>query len=534
MNKQKVSTFIRQLCAEWNRPDSTGVSVAIISEGELIFAHGVGSANLEHQIPITPETIFDIGSASKQFTAFAIAMLIGDKQIAMDDNIRDYLPDIPDLGYPITVRHLIHHTSGLRNHSPLLRFAQTDYTIQDVRRLVQYQTQFEFRPGDQFEYNNTGYGLLAALVEQITEQPFSSWTKSHIFDPLHMKNTLVNDDYTQIIRNVAQGYSPDHANGYKKDMQASPVGPGGVFSNVLDLTRWIENLGSGKVGGPQVLDQIQEQGVLNNGETLPYAFGLFTGKIHDIPMIEHGGEARGFRSAISYLPTKKTGVVILANSSDCDVWGLVRNIYDGVVFNRQPSVSPPPENDSTPLTAHPDPQIYDAYDGKYLIEPGHIVAITKEHDRLYWKLPGGPRFELTPTSDTEFLDQDGDPVAFLRERSGACSQMSLIWDGKETLAQRLPKYDERDLACYTGQYYCQDVDQVFTIALSTNQLVAKNLEHGEIVLEPCENDQFGADPWWFRQIDFIRKQKTISGFHMTAFGFRAKSRLTFQKIHVED
>ena len=334
MNQNEVSLFIKQQCDKLYKPDSPGIAVAVVSNGELLCSHAAGSANIEHGILITPHTIFDIGSAAKQFTAFAIAILVHEDKISLEDDIREHLSFVPDFGEPIRIRHLIYHTSGLHNHFPLFRFAQHCYTIKDVHRLVQNQTKLEFSPGERFAYNNTGYSLLTSIIEQVTGQSFPHWMKSRIFDQLDMKNTLVNDNYMQIIRDCAQAYSPDHAYGYIKDMQAYPIGSGAVFSNILDLAKWIGNLGTGKVGGTDVIESIQEQGKLNDGDTIPYAFGLFKGDIYGAPLIEHGGEARGFGSAISFLPIQKTGIVVLANSSEFDVWGMVRSFYNNIIFQQ--------------------------------------------------------------------------------------------------------------------------------------------------------------------------------------------------------
>src|SRR4051794_10174074 len=201
---------IDRLFKAWHHPDTPGAAVVVIKDGNVFYQNGYGCADLAHGIPITSETVFDVASVSKQFTGLAVAMLIAERRLSLDDDIRAHLPKLPDFGKPITIRHLLHHTSGLRDWSPTLALAgagwSDPFTIDDILRMLSRQRELEFDPGATSLYSNTGYNLLAEIVAKITGQSFRSWTDENIFKPLGMRHTHFCDDPTEIIWNQAACY----------------------------------------------------------------------------------------------------------------------------------------------------------------------------------------------------------------------------------------------------------------------------------------------------------------------------------------
>ncbi|MHC4192499.1 MAG: serine hydrolase domain-containing protein, partial [Planctomycetota bacterium] len=286
-----LSAKTDELFVKWDRPDSPGAALAIVKDGSVVYKRGYGSANLEYDIAIDPTSVFDIKSASKQFTAFAIAMLVHEGKLSLDDDIRKHLPEVPDFGETITVRHLIHHTSGLRCYTALYRLAGWSSlfrTNDDILEMYKHQKELNFSPGDEYTYCSTGYTLLAEIVEHVTGLSFREYTEMNIFKPLGMTKSHFHDDLEMIIKNRACGYEPtDRGFGQKMKIHTT-VGQSNLFTTVEDLAKWVLNFESGRVGGPAVIEQMHQRGVLNNRKTLRYAFGQVFDEYRGLKIVRHG------------------------------------------------------------------------------------------------------------------------------------------------------------------------------------------------------------------------------------------------------
>ena len=324
---------VDRLFAQWARLDSPGAALAVIRNGEVAYKRGYGAANLEYDIRITPSTVFDIASVSKQFGAMAIATLAQEGKLALDDDIRRHLPDVPDFGSTITVRHLVHHISGLRDwvQSFVIAGVGMDDVIsfRHILKMVRRQRALNFEPGAEYLFSNTGYNLLAEIVERVTGQSFREWTAANIFDPLGMTSTHFHDDHEMIVKARAYSYTPDEHGGFKNAANnLTALASSSLHTTVEDLAKWIFNFDHGRVGGPAVLEQMHQQGVLNSGERIAYAFGQSIGEYRGLRTVDHGGSWRGFRSTLLRFPEQRFAVVILANLSACEPAGIARRIAD--------------------------------------------------------------------------------------------------------------------------------------------------------------------------------------------------------------
>ena len=309
---------VDQLFAEWNRLDSPGAALAVTRDGEIVYKRGYGLANLEYDIPITPTTIFDIASVSKQFAAFVIATLAHDGKLSLDDDIRTYLPDVPDFGHTITIWHLLHHTSGLRDWVQSLVIAgvamEDVISFKHILKMVRQQKALNFEPGAAYSYSNTGYNLLAEIVERVTGDSFREWTDANIFKPLAMANSHFHDDHQMILKNRAYSYQASENGGFKHAVNnTTALGSSSLFSTVEDLATWILNFDNTQIGEQTVIEQMHQRGMLNNGEQISYAFGLNIGDYRGLKTVGHSGSWRGFRSHLMRFPDQKFGVVILCN-----------------------------------------------------------------------------------------------------------------------------------------------------------------------------------------------------------------------------
>src|SRR5688572_13710077 len=235
-------------------PNGPGCAVAVYQNAKVLLAKGYGSANLEYGVPITPSTPFIVGSVAKQFTAAAIALLVEEKRIALTDDVRKYVPELPDYGTPITIDHLVHHTSGLRDWWELVTLAglrnDDTYAVQDVLDMTARQRGLNFPPGEQYLYSNTGYMMLGLVVHRVTGRTLRQFADERIFKPLGMTATHFHDDHTEIAPGRAAAYSPVTGGRYRINIWNNDlVGQGGVMTTVLDLAKWDENFYTGKVGG---------------------------------------------------------------------------------------------------------------------------------------------------------------------------------------------------------------------------------------------------------------------------------------------
>ena len=315
---ETLEAKVDQLFTEWNRSDSPGAALAVTRDGEIIYKQGYGTANLEYDIPITTGTIFDIASVSKQFAGFAIATLLHEGKLSLDDDIRMYLPDVPDFGNRITIRHLLHHTSGLRDWVQSLVIAgdmmDDVISFKHILKMARHQKTLNFEPGTEFLYSNTGYNLLAEIVEKVTGDSFREWTDTHIFKPLAMTNTHFHDDHEMILKHRAYSYQTVENDRFKHAVNnTTALGSSSLYSTVEDLAKWILNFDDVRIGGQTVVEQMHQRGVLNNGEQINYAFGLNIGEYRTLRTVGHSGSWRGFRSHLMRFPDQKFGVVILCN-----------------------------------------------------------------------------------------------------------------------------------------------------------------------------------------------------------------------------
>ena len=314
---QSVGDRIDALFAPWDRSDSPGAAIVITRGDSVFYARGYGVAQLEYGIPITPSTVFMVASVSKQFTAYSIALLSLQNILDLDAPVQKYVPELYDYPLPITVRQLIYHTSGLRDEFGLLAMAgyrmDDVITKDDILRLLYRQRHLNFEPGTEYMYSNSGYTLLAEIVERVTGQSFRQWTHDHLFVPLGMDDSHFRDDHTTVIPNVAQGYITAGGSFKMQLVNYASVGASGLYTTPLDLAHWLNNLNHGSIGGQAARLLVHERGVLSNGDTLRYAFGIIFDQFRGTRRIGHSGSHRGFRTWVGRFVDHDLGVIILSN-----------------------------------------------------------------------------------------------------------------------------------------------------------------------------------------------------------------------------
>lgn len=525
----KINARVDSLFAEWNKPGKPGAAVGVVHQGKLVYAKGFGDSDLETGARNGPETIFHIASVSKEFTAFAIVLLSQEGKLSLDDDIRKYLPEVPDFGKTITIRHLIHHTSGLRDQWNLLAMAgwQLDDVItkEHVFNLVKRQKELNFEPGSAYSYCNTGYTLLAEIVSRISKQPFSEFMQINVFKPLGMKNTLFYDDYERIVKGRAYSFhkSDKAAEGYKKSVLSySNVGATSLFTTVTDLSRWIDNFSTHKVGNEATMTQMLEKGRLTKGDTLPYAFALIHGKLKGLSYYGHNGADAGFRSFLSYFPKEDYGFIVLSNQAEFDPQKKgfeVANLYLSSQFKEDKTVKVVvPSTSNTNFKF--DSTLFKKYEGSYELAeaPGFILSFRRDGARYFAQATGQGENEIFASSDsTFFLKVVEASVVFHKSKEGEVSKITLRQNG-EHVGNRVKagvKHDNNP-EVLVGKYYSPELETIYSITLKEEKLKLVNVHHGEVDLKVVSKDRWAA-PWWFVQnVDIARDESgKVTGLRMS-------------------
>ena len=344
--------------AAWNTRDSPGCALGVYQNGRIAYERGYGMASLEHEVPITPETVFYVGSLSKQFTAAAAALAIQQGRLSADDKIRKYLPELPAYADGITVRHLVHHTSGLRDYNTLLSIAgrrgDEAFDNPTVLRITARQKKLNFEPGAEYLYSNTGYTLLALIVERATGVPFAEYANTRIFKPLGMSVTHYHTDETRLVKWRALAYEGSGSAFALDTPNNERAGAGGVFTNVRDLVRWDENFYDARVGGADLIKQLQVPGSLNGGRSLTYAWGLQIGTYRGLAIVEHGGSLGGYRAHLLRFPQQHVSVAILCNLGSISPGIQARQVADAVIGAAFTDPAPTPRASAGAAGGRPD------------------------------------------------------------------------------------------------------------------------------------------------------------------------------------
>lgn len=325
---------IDAIFAQWDRPDSPGCVVGVYQDGQIVYSSGYGMANLDWGIPIEPSTVFYVGSVSKQFVATSIAILDRGGALSLDDDIRDHLPELPEYSTTVTIRHLVHHTGGMRD----LYRAQLESGLDVFTPLSEHEAvevlsnmPLDFQPGEQFSYSNGGYFLLAQIVERVSGMSFNEFTRANIFEPLGMGDSHFHDDPGHVIQGRAMSYEVDEESGEVRQNYISTfnrVGPGGLYTTVGDLVKWDQNFYESRVGGPGFTEYMLTRGELNSGEAIPYAFALMHMDYRGQKVVDHSGGMMGFRADLVRFPDHHFSVSVLCNSSNINPSELTRRVAD--------------------------------------------------------------------------------------------------------------------------------------------------------------------------------------------------------------
>lgn len=332
MNSQMIKE-INRLFAEYDRGRKPGYAVSILRSGRTVFSKGYGLASLEHGAPITPKTIFDVGSTSKQFVGMCISILEMRKKLSLEDDVRKFFPEMRHRELPVRIRHLLCHTSGVRDYLALMELAglryENEYPDEQILGMITRQRALNFNPGEEFLYSNSGYLLLGEIVRRVSGETLGEFAKRNIFEPLGMRSTYFHDDFTRVVPGKATGYSVAEGTCSLSMSLFDVVGDGGVCTNLEDLARWDANFYANRLhGGRDLLRKMTEPGTLNDGRRLEYARGLFLSEYRGLKVVSHGGAWMGYRAEVMRFPEVRTTIVCLSNFAQAKPTFLARRIAD--------------------------------------------------------------------------------------------------------------------------------------------------------------------------------------------------------------
>ncbi len=472
-----------------------GCAVAAVDSTRTVVSQGFGMASLEHGLTITPTTAFYAASVSKQFTAFAVALLARQGKLALDDDVRKWLPEVPQFGNTITVRHQIHHTSGLRDYFGLLGMtgwpSDGPITERQFLDLVGRQKALNFEPGARHLYSNTGYVLLAILVKRVSGQSLREFADAHIFAPLGMTNSQFRDDHTMLIRNRALADGSPRSGEWRLNVPGfDVVGDGGLYTTVEDLARWARNFDNRIVGDSALATLTVTRGQLNGGSVIPYAFGLVNNNFRGQPTIEHGGAYGGYRAHLMRFPRLHFTVVMLCNAASANAANLSQRVATALLGERLPAVSP-----VTSSTAPAEPVVSLTRQQVAPFAGPYWSAGTEQLRRLELRdsvlsLAGGAA--LMPLADQRFRSLAGVTYVFSRQAKGVVQLEETLPSGERITYTRmlLAKTDTATLASYTGDYYSDEIAHTWRIEAKNGRLQLSVRGSGEIVLDPVFADAF--------------------------------------------
>jgi CubicO group peptidase (beta-lactamase class C family) len=485
-------------------------------------------ANLEYSIPITSQTIFKMGSVSKQFTGFAIALLVQEGKVNLDDDIRKYLPWFPDMKQKITIRQILTHTSGIRDHDQLLDIAgvtrEDVITQKKLIRILSMQKTLNFEPGEQNLYSNSGFTLAAEIVSAVTRKSFRAFTDSAIFKPLGMSNTHFQDDYTEIIPDLASSYEAVNKEHYKNSIHnSSAVGSEGLVTNIEDLSKWVMNLYNPKDWSRAAINLLTHSEKLNNGTDIHYGLGIMIGGYNGARRYFHTGITGGYRNSIAVFPDKKLGVIYLANNGDFGT--LMKSVQLEGLFIKNDIAAKPGNQAST--KSENDAVIVDTvavkpYLGSYVSENGDTFSLVLENKKLYQKT----RFQqfsekylfIRTTRDTFVNFYNPASKLVLKWIDPSKSAIEQYANYGKGIAQKYDpdqKFTDNELLAYTGKYYCPELDCSYLIRLKDHQLLLRSNYYDDTPLTLYGKNQLGASYRWMYNLNIVRNRADkITGFEV--------------------
>ncbi|MBT8218725.1 MAG: beta-lactamase family protein [Bacteroidia bacterium] len=518
--KQSIDSIFQEYST--NTP---GIAISIVHKDDIIYSKGFGSAQLEYRIPIGERTVFHIASDSKRFTALSILLLEKEGKLSLSEPIHQYLPDLYDFGFPITIRHLLNHTSGLRDQWQLLGMAgwniEDIVTQEHILKLVYQQKELNFKPNDAFTYCNTGYTLLAEIVEKVSGESFEEFTKTHIFQPLGMNDTHFHSNHKHIVPNRAYSYNQKEDEEFEKEiLNFANMGATGLFTTARDLQKWLVNVMSDdpKVGDKNIFSTMQQNAVLNNGEETFYGMGEMSFPYNGKQIIGHGGTDAGFNSFVGYFPEYQIGIIGLSNYGNISAGNLVLQAADiymqqkGISQNSEPVDVPSPTSTEERQFIDPDEKAMEKQVGVYETVWGNVFVKEINGDLHFKNVGDDAEFQLfNAETTTQYYNEEEQYTMVFSDLENEEYHALKITGPNNTNFSAIRIYpvfySSDDLKEFEGAYHSDELSTTYEIVLDEDSLVAKHARHADIPLQLKSRDRFTGEQWYFDILEFIRNEE---------------------------
>ncbi len=498
---------VNSVFSAYDHTNTPGCALGVTRGGHLVYERGYGMANLEYGVPITPRSPFHVASITKQFTAMSIVLLAREGRLSLDDDIRKYVPEVPDFGVPITLRELLHHTSGIRDQWELLDWAgwrdDDPITTKDILDITARQKALNFPPGDQYLYSNTGFTLLAEVVRRVSGQSLRDFTAKHIFTPLGMRDTQVHDDHTALIPGRTSAYVLRDGGGYAVSIPVfDNAGATSLFTTVEDLARWDEDAYTHVVGGEDGWAMMRQRFVLNDGDTIPYALALLHGRYRGLATIGHDGADAGYRASLLRFPAQHASVIVLCNYGPSDPGALAHRVAD--LYLARDFTEPPPPRAAT--GAPPSVPARDAarFAGTYESAVTNGVLRVEPRDGGLVVARGPYVLPLTPLGEGRFrVALLGQQVRFVAAPGQPASSLEQGGGRHPAVYRRVRPAtpSAATLAGLAGLYASEELDAEYRIAVAGDSLVLRRRKADDATLRPVDDTTFTAG---LRTIHFER------------------------------
>lgn len=512
-----------QVTRLYDGEDRPGGVVAVVQDGAMSFARAFGMANLTHGVPWTVETVSNIGSVTKQFTAMGLLLLEAEGKLSLDDDIRTHMPELPDFGAPVTLQHFLNHTSGYReiyNLLPMTGFQGEDFFARTKAiQVAQRQPDLQALPNTEWNYNNTGYILLSLVVERVSGQPFADYMREHVFGPLGMSNTRVKMVQGEVIPGSAQGYASDKNARYRatRDLPSS-AGAGGIYTTVEDLARWMLNYRNATLGGEAAVSAIVTTAVLENGDSTGYGLGLAVGQLRGRTLYAHTGGDVAHRAYLAYFPEMESGVIVMSNDASFDL-RLGRRIAELFFEDDMEAEEDDAEADEVDEEGGMSAERIEAVVGEWVVDVAGAsldAEITTEDGRLYFQAAGRPRSEARTLSDsTAVIVAAQAEFTFHFEPDGNVSTATLRQVGAEMSMRRIPNVElsNEQLQAYVGRYFSEELETFYEVKLEDGQLTARHVDMEPMPLRHRSGDEFSASVFFLATVAFQRAGNgSVTGF----------------------
>jgi CubicO group peptidase (beta-lactamase class C family) len=457
-------------------PGSPGGVILVVSHDKILLKKTYGMMNLDYGMHVTDSTVFNLASISKQFTAYSILLLEKEGKLNLDDDIHKYLTDLPNYGQVITIRNMLHHTSGIPS-TDVLRLLEgllfeASWDSNDEINLICRWNKLNFKPNDEHLYSNANYFLLARIVEKISGKTFSEFTESNILKPLGMKNSIVYDKTGMTVKNRACGYRKAGESYIKINTESESIyGSTNLYTSVNDAAAWLQNLLEPNKDNKEIVDRLfKASDKLNNGDTLKYTFGFNLRKYNGIQAADHAGSTAGFRGNMMVFPQNDLAFILMFNNESFDVWSLASKITDLYLTGKlQPDI----KKERKEVSINKD--LLKKYAGNFLMPDGMELPFTCQNDTLWLIIPNGPKFVMHPESEKEFFIKEFDAqCSFVIGINGECNEITWHQSSQTPKGVRVTKHAELSDAekyCFTGKYYNAILDVGYNVNLENNQLI---------------------------------------------------------------